>query len=89
MPDTSIIFPGLLSEEPEDHDEEACTYYSADDASDDAVKADSDKTEKCARNGTADDAEKDIDDDAVIALHYKSCDPSADGTDKKRYDQVD
>ena len=88
MPDTSIIFPGLFSDEPEDQDEETCTYNSADDASDDPVKAYSDNTEKCTRNCTADDSQKDVDDDAVVALHDEACDPSTYGTDQKRYDQV-
>ena len=88
MPDTSIIFPGLFSDEPEDHDEETCTYNSADDASYDPVKAYSDNAEKRTGNCTADDSQKNVDDDAVVALHDEACDPSAYGTDQKRYDQV-
>ena len=83
MPDTSIIFPGLFPDEPENENEKACTCYSADDASDDPVKADSDKTEKCTCNNASHDSEKDVDDDAVVALHDESCEPSADCTHKK------
>ncbi len=89
MPDTSIIFPGLLFDESEDHNEEACADNAADDASYDAVKAYSDDAEKCAGNRTADDSQKDVDDDAVVTLHDESCEPSADCTDEKRYDQID
>ena len=88
MPDPSIIFSVLLSYQSEDGYEKARTDNAADDASDDAVKADSDKAEKRARNGASDDSEKDIDDDAVVALHYEACDPSADCADQKRYDQI-
>ena len=83
MPDTSIIFPGLLFDESEDQDEEACTYDSADDASDDTVKAYSDETEKRTCNNASDDSEKDVDDDSVAALHDEARKPAADGAHEK------
>jgi hypothetical protein len=89
MPDTSIIFPGLFFDESEDHYEEARTDNSADDASDDSVKVYSDDAEKCTCHSTTDDSQKDVDDYTVVALHDESCEPSADCTDEKRYDQID
>ena len=66
----------LFLDEPYYEYQQACTDDSADEATDDTVEINADETEESTCYSTSDNAEDDVEKDAVIALHDDAGKPS-------------